>query len=107
MAKEKKPPLKAGRIVRPLSLIVQVERILRDAIERGQFPGNRLPTEMELAEQLGASRETVRRAAETLRDTHPASSAPTSICLGTVPQAQLDQAVEWQSPLGPPSGHRQ
>jgi LacI family transcriptional regulator len=56
-----------GRIDRPLSLVAQVEQILRDAIAGGRFPGDRLPTEVELAEQLGVSRETVRRACEALQ----------------------------------------
>jgi DNA-binding LacI/PurR family transcriptional regulator len=56
-----------GRIARPLSLVAQVEQILRDAIAGGRFPGDRLPTEVELAEQLGVSRETVRRACEALQ----------------------------------------
>src|ERR1700730_13375679 len=34
---------------------------------RGRFPGGRLPTEVELGEQLGVSRETVRLAAEVLQ----------------------------------------
>src|SRR5712691_3711597 len=55
------------RIARPLSLVAQVEQILRDAIAAGRFPGDRLPTEVELAEQLGVSRETVRRACEALQ----------------------------------------
>lgn len=56
-----------GRIARPLSLVAQVEQILREAIAGGRFPGDRLPTEVELAEQLGVSRETVRRACEALQ----------------------------------------
>jgi len=66
----KSPPAAAdpiGRIARPLSLVAQVEQILRDAIAGGRFPGDRLPTEVELAEQLGVSRETVRRACEALQ----------------------------------------
>ena len=55
------------RITRPLSLQAQVEQILRDAIKEGRFPSDRLPTEVELADQLGVSRETVRRATETLQ----------------------------------------
>jgi DNA-binding LacI/PurR family transcriptional regulator len=55
------------RIARPLSLVAQVEQLLRDAIASGRFPGDRLPTEVELAEQLGVSRETVRRACEELQ----------------------------------------
>src|SRR5271168_1681558 len=56
------------RIDRPLRLVSQVEQILREAINKGRFPGDRLPTEVDLAEQLGVSRETVRRATETLQD---------------------------------------
>jgi DNA-binding LacI/PurR family transcriptional regulator/DNA-binding transcriptional regulator YhcF (GntR family) len=55
------------RITRPLSLAVQVEQILRKALAEGRWAGCRLPTEIELAEQLGVSRETVRLAAETLQ----------------------------------------
>src|SRR5262249_53622017 len=39
----------------------------RQAIAEGRFPSGRLPTEVELAEQLGVSRETVRLAAEVLQ----------------------------------------
>ncbi|MBY0524093.1 MAG: GntR family transcriptional regulator [Gemmataceae bacterium] len=60
-------PGSVERIARPLSLVAQVEQILRDAIASGRFPGDRLPTEVELAEQLGVSRETVRRACEALQ----------------------------------------
>jgi len=55
------------RIDRPLSLVAQVEKILREALAAGKFAEGRLPTEVELAEQLGVSRETVRRATETLQ----------------------------------------
>ncbi|MFN4260022.1 MAG: GntR family transcriptional regulator [Gemmataceae bacterium] len=55
------------RLDRPQDLKTQVEQVLREAILKRQFPGDRLPTEVELAEQLGVSRETVRRAAETLQ----------------------------------------
>src|SRR5579883_2454220 len=55
------------RISRPASLVAQVEQLLRDALTAGRFVGGRLPTEVELAEQLGVSRETVRRATETLQ----------------------------------------
>ncbi len=54
------------RIERAPSLVTQVERFLRDAIRENRFPERKLPTEVELAEQLGVSRETVRRATETL-----------------------------------------
>jgi DNA-binding LacI/PurR family transcriptional regulator len=46
---------------------VQVERALRERVAAGAFPGGRLPTEVDLAEQLGVSRETVRLAAEVLQ----------------------------------------
>ncbi|HXG09399.1 MAG TPA: GntR family transcriptional regulator [Gemmataceae bacterium] len=55
------------RLARPLSLAAQVEQLLRQAIAEGRFPSGRLPTEVELAEQLGVSRETVRLAAEVLQ----------------------------------------
>src|SRR5262245_37348969 len=55
-----------ARIDRPLSLVVQVEHALRDAIAMGRFHGDRLPTEVQLAGQFGVSRETVRRACEAL-----------------------------------------
>ncbi len=54
------------RIERPLPLVAQVEQALRQAIEQSLYPSGQLPTEVELAEQLGVSRETVRRAAEKL-----------------------------------------
>ncbi len=55
------------RLPRALGLITQTEQILRQAIEDGRFGGGRLPTEVELAEQLGVSRETVRLATERLQ----------------------------------------
>src|SRR5262245_19038222 len=55
------------RLARPLSLAAQVEHLLRQAVAEGRFPGGRLPSEVELAEQLGVSRETVRLAAEVLQ----------------------------------------
>lgn len=55
------------RIERPLSLIAQVEQTLRRAVNDGVFPGDRLPTLVELSEQLGVSRETVRLALESLQ----------------------------------------
>jgi LacI family transcriptional regulator len=56
-----------GRLDRPPCLTSRVEQILREAITEGRFPGGRLPTETQLAEQLGVSRETVRLAAEVLQ----------------------------------------
>ena len=55
------------RLERPPSLTGRVEQMLRQAIAEGQFAGGRLPTEVELAKQLGVSRETVRLAAEVLQ----------------------------------------
>jgi len=66
MAKPRRPaPL--GRLARPQSLLQRTEQVLRDAIARGDFGGNRLPAAEELAEQLGVSRETVRLAQENLQ----------------------------------------
>ena len=56
-----------ARIERPLTLIAQVEQTLRRAVTDGVFPGNRLPTTVELSEQLGVSRETVRLALDSLQ----------------------------------------
>lgn len=55
------------RLDRPPSLAAQVERLLRQAIAEGRFADGRLPTEVELAEQIGVSRETIRLAAEVLQ----------------------------------------
>lgn len=55
------------RLERTPCLTSRVEQMLRQAIEEGQFGAGRLPTEMELAKQLGVSRETVRLAAENLQ----------------------------------------
>lgn len=54
-------------ISRPLPLVAQVERTLRTAIENNAFPNGRLPTLLELADQLRVSRETVRLALESLQ----------------------------------------
>jgi DNA-binding LacI/PurR family transcriptional regulator/biotin operon repressor len=56
-----------ARLDRPSSLAGRVEQLLRQAIAEGRFPSGRLPTEVELAAQLGVSRETVRLAAEALQ----------------------------------------
>ena len=61
------PKPEISRLQRPLPLTAQVERALRKSIEAGAFPGDRLPTTVELAEQLGVSRETVRLAMEALQ----------------------------------------
>ncbi|MEV6639556.1 FadR/GntR family transcriptional regulator [Amycolatopsis sp. NPDC051371] len=51
---------KAQQVVRPRA---QVERQLKDAILTGKLtPGDKLPTETELAQQFGVSRPTVREA---------------------------------------------
>ena len=62
----KSDPPALGRIARPLTLTAQVEQVLRQALADGRWAGGRLPTEVELAEQLGVSRETVRLAAGAL-----------------------------------------
>jgi DNA-binding LacI/PurR family transcriptional regulator len=51
-----------GRLARAQTLVGQTERALREAISKGRFPGDKLPSAVELAEQLGVSRETVRQA---------------------------------------------
>src|SRR6476661_2315477 len=67
MARKKKQPNSFPRLNRPMTLAGQVEQLLRHAISQGRFPDGRLPTEIELADQLGVSRETVRLAAEVLQ----------------------------------------
>ena len=54
-------------INRPLSLVAQVEQTLRTAIDDNVFPLGRLPTLVELADQLRVSRETVRLALDALQ----------------------------------------
>jgi GntR family transcriptional regulator len=52
-------PLKANR----LSLSAQTQRYLLDLVEKGAYqPGEQLPSEKELAAQLGISRSTLREA---------------------------------------------
>ena len=70
--RKKQEPMRArpqdiGRIERPLTLVAQVEHTLRRAVTTSVFPGGRLPTTVDLAEQLGVSRETVRLALEVLQ----------------------------------------
>lgn len=55
------------RIDRPLTLTAQVEQTLRRAVAEGVFAGDRLPSVIQLAEQLGVSRETVRLALDALQ----------------------------------------
>lgn len=55
------------RIERPVPLVTQVEQALRRAIDEGAFPDGKLPTEVELADRFGVSRETVRRSTEVLQ----------------------------------------
>jgi len=54
-------------IHRPLSLVAQVERTLRAAIENNVFPTGRLPTLLDLAKQLHVSSATVRVALDSLQ----------------------------------------
>jgi LacI family transcriptional regulator len=65
--KKKEPSSNFGRLDRPPHLRARVEQLLRQAIASGRFADGRLPTENELAKQLGVSRETVRLAAEVLQ----------------------------------------
>ncbi len=51
-----------GRREVPVPLYYRIEVALRDAIQAGQIPGGRLPTEGELAERYRVSRMTVRAA---------------------------------------------
>lgn len=52
-----------ARLARTLTLAVQVEAAIADRITAGEFaPGDRVPTEHELAADLGVSRATVRTA---------------------------------------------
>src|SRR5947207_5836391 len=60
-------PSALGRLARPQTLLSRTEQVLREALGRGAFGGNRLPTAAEIAEQLGVSRETVRLAQENLQ----------------------------------------
>lgn len=60
-------PSPFNRVSKPLSLVAQVELALRHAIAEDRFPDGKLPPEVELAEQLGVGRETVRLAAEVLQ----------------------------------------
>ena len=52
----------------PTPLYYQLELALRQAIEAGQFPDGRLPTERELVERYAVSRLTVRAALRRLED---------------------------------------
>jgi LacI family transcriptional regulator len=67
VAKADRPATGFQRVSRAPSLVAQVEQALRDAIAEDRFPDGKLPTEVELAEQLAVSRETVRLAAESLQ----------------------------------------
>jgi LacI family transcriptional regulator len=60
-------PEEFERLERPRGLTARVEQLLRQAVAEGRFANGRLPTEVELAKQLGVSRETVRLAAENLQ----------------------------------------
>ncbi|QEG36277.1 LacI family DNA-binding transcriptional regulator [Bythopirellula goksoeyrii] len=58
----------ASAVQRPLPLVAQVEQSLRSAIHDNVFPGGRLPTLIDLADQLRVSRETVRLALNSLEN---------------------------------------
>ncbi|WP_329244986.1 GntR family transcriptional regulator [Actinoallomurus sp. NBC_01490] len=58
------------------SLAEQTTRTLLEAIMERRFPGDRLPNEPDLAEQLGVSRTTIRTALQTLERLGVVSRAP-------------------------------
>ena len=66
-AKPKKEEASFAGIQRPLSLVAQVEQTLRTAIADDLFPNGRMPTLVELADQMRVSRETVRLALDSLQ----------------------------------------
>ncbi len=57
----------ATRVQRPISLVAQVEQTIRTAIADNVFPDDRLPTLIDLADQMHVSRETVRTALDSLQ----------------------------------------
>ncbi|WP_430782105.1 GntR family transcriptional regulator [Actinoplanes sp. G11-F43] len=62
------PPLEIDR-TSPVPIYFQIGRRLEEAIDRGELvPGERIPTEIELADSLDISRPTIRRAIEELVD---------------------------------------
>ncbi|MEV6344012.1 GntR family transcriptional regulator [Actinoplanes sp. NPDC051851] len=62
------PPLEIDR-TSPVPIYFQLSRRMEESIERGEMvPGERLPTEIELAAALEISRPTIRRAIEELVD---------------------------------------
>ncbi|HWS34240.1 MAG TPA: GntR family transcriptional regulator [Actinoplanes sp.] len=62
------PPLEIDR-TSPVPIYFQIGRRLEEAIDRGELvPGERIPTEIELADSLEISRPTIRRAIEELVD---------------------------------------
>ncbi len=65
---KKQPKIAVERLERPVPLVAQVEQALRRAIAERAFPDGKLPTEVELAERFGVSRETVRRSTEVLQN---------------------------------------
>jgi DNA-binding LacI/PurR family transcriptional regulator len=107
---KKSPKSPVERLERPLSLGAQVEQALRRAIGEGVFADGRLPTEVELAEQFGVSRETVRRAAETLqqegllrkyrRRGTVIESAPPELSLAAPPTGRLLAYIQAAYPAG-------
>lgn len=95
----KQPP---QRLERPQSLLVQVEQALRRAIAEQAFPEGKLPTEVELAETFGVSRETVRRAAEVLQREGLLTKyrrRGTLVHSETPPVARLEHALASAAPI--------
>jgi DNA-binding LacI/PurR family transcriptional regulator/DNA-binding transcriptional regulator YhcF (GntR family) len=91
-----------SRLERPQSLLVQVEQALRRAIAEQAFPEGKLPTEVELAETFGVSRETVRRAAEVLQREGLLTKyrrRGTLVRSETPPVARLEHALATAGPI--------
>jgi DNA-binding LacI/PurR family transcriptional regulator/DNA-binding transcriptional regulator YhcF (GntR family) len=91
-----------SRLERPQSLLVQVEQALRRAIAERAFPEGKLPTEVELAETFGVSRETVRRAAEVLQREGLLTKyrrRGTMVHSETPPVARLEHALAATAPI--------
>ncbi len=65
---EGKADVSLSEVNRPVSLVVQVKRILLSAFENNTFPNGLLPTLDELANQLCVGRETVRLALGSLQE---------------------------------------
>ena len=88
-------------VIEPRRLYRQVAQQIRAAIDRGDFPaGSRLPTERELAANLGVSRPTIREAMIALEvDARVKIRVGSGIYVLPTPVARLD--VQSAVPAGP------